>query len=170
MTRTMLAIFCTVMLISLATEVRANTPIQQHAVVQKRISLIVRQSAPIAFGTFASSGNGGSLTLNASSGTRSLSGAISALSGGDYGQAEFIITGQPGEEIVITPPVSAILGKAGTGGNMLITDFKINPAEIVTLDGQGTAKIKIGGTLKVPGTVPQGAYSGLFDIEVRYLH
>jgi len=152
--------------ITFATESRANTT-SSRVIAPKPMNITVRQLSPIAFGTFASSGSGGTITIEAGSGARIQSGDISTLSGGDYGQAEFAIAGQPGREIVITPPASVVLGKTG-GGDMIITNFKVSPAEILTLDQTGTAKIKIGGILKVPGSVSQGTYNGFFNVTVRY--
>ncbi len=160
--------FITMLAPIVAPEARADHPLPQAA-ARKRIDIAVRQLSPIAFGTFASSDNGGTVTIEATSGARITTGAISTLSGGDYGQAEFLIIGQPGEEILVSPPNSVTLGTPG-GGDMVITDFKIMPAEILTIDRDGRAKIKIGGTLKVPGNAAYGSYSSIFTVAVRYSH
>ena len=161
-------IICVVAALALtAGEAGANNP-TRHA-MQKRAEVTVHQLTPIGFGTFASTGHGGAITIDAGSGARTLSGSVSTLSGGDYGQAEFIVSGHPGEEILVSPPASTILNSAGTNGDMVITNFKVSPAEIVTLDRQGIAKIKIGGTLKVPGNVLQGKYTGFFNVTARYM-
>lgn len=168
MIRNILMIMLAASLATVAAEAQAKKLVLP-AVAQQRIGITVRQLAPIAFGTFASYAGGGAITIDAGSGGRVVSGSISTLSNGDYGQAEFIISGQPGAEIQVAPPVSAHLGSAGNGSDMVITDFKVNPANIVTLNQQGIVKVKIGGTLRVPGHVPQGYYSGIFSISARYL-
>jgi hypothetical protein len=168
MTRITTVICINLTLFFLTAEVCANSTTPSRP-VQKRMDITVRQLTPLAFGTFASSGSGGTITID-SIGGRSILGNISGLSGGDYGPAEFAIAGQPGEEITISPPASAVLGKAGIGGDMVITDFRISPAEILTLDRQGTAKVKIGGVLRMSGAISQGTYNGLFNITARYLH
>lgn len=130
--------------------------------------ITIHQLSPIAFGSFASAATGGAITIDASSGARTTTGNIAPLGSSNYGQAEFVITGHPGAEIMVSPPAAITLDKHGESHDLIITNLKVSPGNVVTLDRNGYAKIKIGGTLKAPGNAAPGAYNGLFNVSAEY--
>jgi hypothetical protein len=137
------------------------------ALTANRKEISVRQLAPIEFGTVA--GNGGTVAIAPATGARTVSPSLSAL-GGQYGQAEFEIIGEPSEEVtVIVPERVAMDNKNGQGG-LALEKLAADPAGVVTLDANGRARVKIGGVLHVPPSSAQGSFQGYFDIDARYLH
>jgi len=147
----------------------ASVPINQPATPQpQRKPIVVRQILSIEFGTFASNDGGGSITVSPS-GARIPSGNISVIGSSGGGAAEFEITGQAEEIVTIYLPDRVNLNKSSGSGNAVITNLISTPADTVTLDSQGRARVKVGGTLRMPGNITPGSYSGTFDIDVRYL-
>ncbi len=143
-------------------------PIASPVPPQKRQDIVVRQLSSMEFGTFASEQGGGSITITPHN-TRLTSGNIAVLNTGGTGAAEFEIIGAPGEMVTIFLPESVNLDNSGGRGHAVITSLVSIPADSVTLDTAGRARVKVGGTLQISGGVSPGSYNGLFDIDVRYL-
>lgn len=142
-------------------------PVTQPA-PPKRRDITVRQLTPMEFGTFASGPGGGNLTISPS-GARLPGGNISVLSMEAAGAADFEVTGQAEEIVTIYLPERVILGGNGGNGDTVIINLTSAPADTLTLDAQGRGRVKVGGTLRIPGNIAPGSYSGNFDIDVRYL-
>jgi hypothetical protein len=147
--------------------VSAPAPIVQP-VVPVRQELRVRQLQAIEFGVFSGERGGGSITVSPT-GSRSVRGNVSIVGAGGGGPAEFEILGQPGEIVTIYLPERAILSRNSGNAEAVITNLKVSPEGSITLDSQGRARIKVGGTLQVPGVISSGSYNGSFDLDVRYL-
>lgn len=138
-------------------------------VVDQRRDVQVRQLSAIEFGTFAADMGGGAITVSPV-GARSFSGRVTPLHSGFYGAAEYEINGNPKETVIISLPERVMLSANAGNGGASITQLTIAPDHVVILDERGVARVRVGGTLQVPGHVIPGAYNGNFNIDVRYLH
>lgn len=136
---------------------------------ETRKDITVRQLSSIEFGSFVSEQGGGSVTISPV-GARFTSGNISVMNSGFSGGAEFEIIGQPEEVVTLFLPDRVTLDRNGGKAGAVITNLTSSPADTLTLDAQGRGRVKVGGTLQLPGNVVPGNYSGVFDIDVRYLH
>lgn len=139
-------------------------PFAVQADTRKEIEL--RQIAPIEFGLLAA--GQGSASIDARSGGRTTAGIAAAL-GGMYGQAEFEITGQPGEEVLVLLPQEAAMDHAGAGGSLALGRFLAEPSGILVLDGEGRAKVRVGATAQLGANAAPGHYQGMFTVDARYL-
>src|SRR5262245_28514775 len=92
----------------------------ERSLTPTRKEISVRQLSPIEFGTVAGSREGGTVTIAAATGMRTVSSSLAAI-GGQYGQAEFEISGQPGEEVTVAIPDSIVLDGKDTQGGLTIT-------------------------------------------------
>ncbi len=138
------------------------------ALTTARKEITVRQLAPIEFGIVVGSATGGTVTIAASTGMRTVSPSLAEL-GGQYGQAEFEISGQPGEEVTVIVPESVRMDSQKGHGGLTMEKLSADPSGVVTLGSDGRARVKIGGVLRVPAGVSQGSFQGYFDIDARYL-
>lgn len=145
--------------------VPSPAPITQPVVRQE---IRVRQLQPIEFGSFSSEGSGGGITIGPNGGRR-VQGNISTVGFGGTGAAEFEILGHPDEMVIIYLPDRVNLSKNSGSADVVITNLTIAPEGTITLDQQGRARVKVGGTLMVPGNMSPGSYNGMFDLDVRYL-
>ncbi len=152
-----------------ATKPAPEAPVVAEPVTvsEKRRPINVRQLQAMEFGTFASDVSGGSIIISPG-GARTVRGAISLLNRGSFGAAEFDISGHPGEMVTIFLPDRVTLN-GGKGSAQATVSHLTMASGAVTLDAQGHARIKIGGTLDIPGSAAAGNYSGNFNIDVRYL-
>lgn len=146
----------------------ADVPPSAPISAPKRANLVARQLTPIEFGTFASEFAGGAVTITPQN-ARIPSGSVALVNSGSYGAAEYEIIGNPEEMVIIYLPDRVNLNRNAGGSESVITNLTIYPSETITLDGNGRARVRVGGTLRVSGGVSPGPYNGNFDLDVRYL-
>jgi len=133
--------------------------------------ITISKVADLAFGSFASSGTAGTVTVSPD-GTRAVSGGVTAA-GGTVTAARFDVAGQG------TLPYSIVLGGSATlsdGTNTMaftsisaLTPSSITSGNVSTgaLSG-GAQSIYVGGVLDVGVSQPAGAYSGTVSATVEY--
>jgi hypothetical protein len=131
-------------------------------------TMTVTATQPIEFGAFVATGSGGTITVDWH-GVRSSTGGIVLVSASICKPAIFEVKLCPGRDVMITYSPTILLSN-GSGGSLTLT---IGPNEmgengnhfIVNTDCNFITPFHVGGTLNIPsGTVPEGIYSGVFDI------
>lgn len=122
---------------------------------------------PLAFGKLAS-GSGGSLLVG-TTGARSATGAVVALSSTPGSAARFEVSGDPNQTYSITLPANGTASLVNASGHsMPISDFTSNPASTGILNVSGRQTISVGARLNVGANQPPGSYSGSFIVYVDY--
>jgi len=144
----------------------ASMVIAQPELPKRAISVQATQS--INFGTFCVTGAGGTVTVGYD-GSTSSTGGITLLSIAPTAQpAIFEIKLCQGRNVNITfIPTTTLIGS--NGGTLTLdigpTEKGPNGCHFATnADCNFITPLRVGGTLHVPGTAPQGTYSGSFEI------
>jgi hypothetical protein len=131
-------------------------------------TITVTATQPIEFGAFVVTGSGGTITVDWH-GVRSSIGGIVLVSASICKPAIFEVKLCPGRNVTITYAPTILLSN-GIGGSLTLY---IGPTEmgengdhfIVTSDCNFITPFHVGGTLNIPsGSVPEGIYTGVFDI------
>ena len=120
------------------------------------------------FGTVVSSTVGGTVTINASTGARSISGGLTAISGAPGGRAYFAGAGSGGQQVVInlTPP--AVLTSAlGDTIPVVTMDIEGGPGRNINLISLAFY-VGVGGAISVAANQPDGDYESTFEITASY--
>jgi len=127
------------------------------------------------FGTMTSGATGGTVSINAVTGTRTTTGGVTPVGAGTQ-RAVFQGTGGI-LLITVSGDTSVTLTRAG-GGAPNMTASLVRAASTsgggvallgATLLPSGVQTYYIGGTLTVPANQPAGDYSGTFTLTVNYL-
>jgi hypothetical protein len=122
--------------------------------------ITVTQTQGLDFGAITS-GASGTVSIDQSSGTRSVNGGVGAIAVNVGKTGAFSVNGQANAAI------NVVVGTDITGFQGGITG-KTQAANLpVVLNGQSAA-FKIGGTLSVPANTPAGAYTGSYTVAVNY--
>jgi hypothetical protein len=124
-------------------------------------------SQPLAFGAFALSLTGGTVTVH-TDGSRSSTGNIFLIGMGYlYSSAMFYIRTDPGTVISLLNPAPSILTGSG-GGSMTLTIDSTDPITpfVTTVPITELTTVLVGGTLTVGSLAsnPPGSYTGTFNI------
>lgn len=128
----------------------------------------VTQQQDLAFGTIASSlAQGGTVVINATTGTKTVTGGITDL-GGTHGRAEFLVKGDNNTAFTITLPGSITITAASGPGTATVDSFASDPSSSGVLGGNGKATVFVGATLQLGANQAGESYSGAFDIIVDY--
>ena len=131
------------------------------------VIVTVNPSQPLAFGAFALSLSGGTVTVN-TDGSRSYTGNIFLIGMGyPYSPAMFYIRANPGTIISLLNPAPSILTGSG-GGSMTLTIDSTDPTTpfVTTVPWTELTTVLVGGTLTVGSLAsnPPGSYTGTFNI------
>lgn len=141
---------------------------QTNAIATVRKAMTLTKTSDLAFGAIRAPDSGtGTVTINASTGARSIAGGTPVLLGGlTTGQAQFTVGGQASRAFTITVPSSFSLIRAG-GGSLTAT-LTPTASGAQSLNTSGTFSLGVGGTLTVPSGTAGGDYSGVFTVTVSY--
>lgn len=147
-----------------------NFSFSQPALPQRSITVTATQ--PIHFGTFCVTGSAGGTVTVGYDGSRTSSGDIILLAMAPSAQpAIFEIKLCQGRNIILTFATTTTL--SGSMGGLLTLDIGpsekgINGAVFTSnSDCNFITPLRVGGTLHIPATAPQGTYSGNFDITLN---
>ena len=143
------------------------------ALVLPALAVTVTKTADLSFGKLVPGLSGGTVTLSSSvDASRTASGVILFTQGaGAAGsRAVFSVTGGPANASCrIVLPANDFVVPGSDGSTLVISSFTsfTNAAPgTITLNGLGAGTIYVGGTLRVGGVQPAGAYSDSLTVSV----
>lgn len=141
---------------------------QTNAIATVRKAISLTKNSDLAFGAIRAPDSGNSVvTINATSGARTLTSGGAVLLGGiTTGRAQYSISGQASTSISISVPASLTLVRAG--GGSLTSTLTATASGTQTLSAAGTFSLGVGGALTVPSGTAGGNYSGTFTVTVGY--
>lgn len=141
---------------------------QTNAIATVRKALTLTKTSDLAFGAIrAPDAGSGSVTINASTGVRSIAGGTPVLIGGmSSSRAQFTVGGQGSTAFSISVPSSFSLTRSG--GGSLTSTLTPTATGAQTLSTGGAFSLGVGGTLTVPSGSAGGDYSGTFTVTVSY--
>jgi len=130
--------------------------------------VVVTNTVAFQFGTISVDSIPGTVVINPSSGTKTVSGSVVDL-GGTHSAAEFEITGTKGDAITISLPASITL--SGPTSTMTITSLTHDCADpcLIPTSGGGKLTLVVGGTLNASSYQAGGTYTGSFDLTADYV-
>lgn len=141
---------------------------QANAIATVRKAMTLTKTSDLRFGAIrAPDAGSGSVTIDASTGARTIASGTPVLLGGlTTGRAQFTVGGRASTTFTITVPASFSLIRAG-GGSLTAT-LTPTASGAQTLNTSGTFNLGVGGTLTVPSGTLGGDYSGTFTVTVAY--
>lgn len=166
------------------TPFKANIDLRKHIVqlicvtvflvtfpISSFAQLTVSTIQNLSFGTFASTGAGGTVVVS-STGVGSATGNVVLMSNSVEHQAIFHLTytGNKKNVTSINIPASVTLTRTGGLGTMHMVFSTPNPNPSFQINANSSIDLSIGGTLTV-GTIvanPSGSYTGSFSLTFNY--
>jgi hypothetical protein len=148
----------------------SNTTVSGSMTVFQPITLT--KTSDLSFGTIMrpASGNG-TVTVDATSGARSVTGgAAPVASGGTPSRAAFIVTGEGGLNFTVSFPASFNMTRNGNQDPIQVSiNSTMGGGQLSGSSGQqGTQAFGIGGQVLLSNGTPTGAYTGSFTVTVAY--
>ena len=130
--------------------------------------IALSKASDLAFGTVTRPSSGvGAVTIDASTGVRTTSGPVVAVSS-TTSRAAFLVTGEGGQAFSITIPASFAMSGPQSLTVTTTTNASASPVLSGALGSAGTYAFGVGGSVSIdPSTLP-GAYTGSFTVTVAY--
>lgn len=149
----------------------SNTSVSGTMTVYQPITL--NKTSDLSFGTVMrpASGNG-TVTIDAQSGTRSVTGGASPVANGPNAapsRAAFNVTGEAGMNFTVTYPQTFNMTRNGSDPIQVTLNSTMGGGQLVGAPGQqGTQSFGIGGQVLLSNGTPTGSYTGSFTVTVAY--
>ena len=139
------------------------------ALVLGMAGIAIAAGTTLRFGSFSTSAAAQTVTINATTGARTSSGALLATS--TVGRATFNVTGSGVLTYAITLPtngtVNITTGTATAPETMAVSTFTSDPSGTGTLTA-GAQTLGVGATITTVASQVAGAYTGTFNVSVEY--
>jgi hypothetical protein len=134
-------------------------------------AITLTKTSDIAFGRVVRPSAGTStVTIDASSGNRSISGGDGVLLSSTTSRAAYSVGGEGGQSFSISVP--STFNMTRSGGSETIAVSLVGSAASGTLSGSlgaaGSATFGVGGSFGVASSTATGAYTGTFNVTVQY--
>jgi hypothetical protein len=139
------------------------------ATVYRPIS--ISKQSDLSFGAIARPTSGtGTVTINALSGARTLSGGLTGLDAPTPTRALFKVQGEGGGVFCVNTPSSMVMRNAASATLVVSLTSSASERQTLgsTLGSSGTLALGVGGSLSVSNATPPGAYTGVFSVTVAY--
>jgi spore coat protein U-like protein len=148
-----------------ATAAQAQATATTGASVTIADPIAITKTADLSFGTVVPSAAAGTVVVS-TSGTRSVTGGVSAL-GGTITAAAYSVTGYGNSTYSIALPTSVSL-TGPTGATAMSASSFAHSADASPALSGGSDSFTVGATLSVGANQAAGTYSGTFDVTVAY--
>lgn len=136
------------------------------------LPIVLSKDTDLEFGTIVRPAVGsGSVTVDPSTGQRSLSGQGSLLNSGPApSRAGFSVAGEGAQMFSISAPPSMTMTRAGGSETIAVSLIPSATSGVLTgsVGGAGSASFGVGGALPVSNATTVGAYVGSFTVTVSY--
>jgi hypothetical protein len=131
--------------------------------------ITVTKNLDLAFGTLVT-GAGSAVVSN--TGSRSVTGAVTALSSTTPSQAQFAIGGEAAQSISVTVPSTITISSGANNLTITTSNDMSGSAASQTLSGtypgNGSLTVNVGGSLPLTASTPTGSYTGSFTVSASY--
>lgn len=129
--------------------------------------LSVVNTAPLDFGQLAAGATAGTVTINANTGARTVTGGTVAA-GGSPQRATFVAAGVINRILIVTVGGGSTTLTNGTGGTMTMNNLTLDGPTVRTFNSSGVATVNVGGRLNVGANQQPGNYTGTFSVTMVY--
>ena len=145
----------------------AATPVAEGRVLILRPLSFVRVT-DLDFGTVVSSNVAGTVTINATTGARSIAGGVTPMPVAPGGRGYFAGAGSPSQQVIIDLTPATVLTNLA-GDTIPVVAMGIEGANTRTIDPTTlTFYVGVGGTILVAANQPDGDYESTFLITADY--
>ncbi|NCU31252.1 DUF4402 domain-containing protein [Candidatus Saccharibacteria bacterium] len=129
--------------------------------------LAIRQDNGLEFGTIATSGTAGTVTIGHQEALNLTWSNVSVIKPADAARksGKFTVTGLSGSTYKLTVPVSVTIENGANSMSIALTNSATSTGNILT---DGTSSFYVGGTLSVGATQATGEYKGNYTVTVAY--
>ena len=119
------------------------------------------------FGTVLSSAVAGTVSINADSGARAVTGGVSAVATGPGSRGLFDGAGSVGQTVQLALTSPALLV---SGANVItVSSMGVDSAGLTrTVNAAGTFQVGVGGTFAIAANQPNGLYTANFTLTAQY--
>lgn len=129
--------------------------------------LTIVNSQDLDFGRIIAGPTAGTVTINANTGARTLTGGVTAA-GGTPTFGQFFTVGQNSIFIFINTSGPPTLARVGGGATMAMTALTLNGGNIRLFPLNNIIELRYGGTLAVAANQLRGTYVGTYTVTVNY--
>ena len=139
--------------------------------------LTLTQMEELDFGTVLSSAAPGTVTINADTGARSVTGGVTAVTLDAGQRAEFAGVGTNGQlvEITLVPPAGNLLNRVGGGATITVNQWDLDggvandtfQTRTIT-DPNGVFLVGVGAEFAIAANQLNGLYTANFDVTAEY--
>lgn len=152
-----------------AAPVSATTDANGRALIL--VPLTLTKIDDIGFGTVVSSSVSGSVSINATTGARSVTGGVTAVPSDAGQRGYFGGAGSPNQQVVISvDPPSQLVSTTNPADTITVLGITLDGGAIRTIDATTrTFFFGLGGTLQINADQPEGLYEATFDVTAIYL-
>jgi len=127
--------------------------------------LVLTEDDTLEFGKLSSGLSTGTVVIDNADG-RTVTGGVT-LEGGTFRSGAWSVAGEASTAYTITLPSSDVTLTSG-GDTMTVNTFTDSASGSSTTDGTGADTFKVGATLNVGISQPNGTYTGSYDVTVAY--
>jgi len=122
------------------------------------------------FGTILGSAVGGTVTIDADNGNRSVTGGVAEVGINNGQRAIFSGAGPAGDsvDLVLTQPAGGLLYRDATTTLAGVLVLDQGNSTVRTMDAAGAYSVGVGGTFTVAANQPAGVYAADFDLTATY--
>ncbi len=125
------------------------------------------------FGTILASATAGSVTINADTGARTVTGGVTPIASNPGKRALFAGAGTSGQQVnlTITPPTGNVLVSTSNTANQITISsmfFDSNNVRLRTIGTTGTFQVGVGAAFAIAASQPNGFYKANFDVIADY--
>ncbi len=125
------------------------------------------------FGTILASTVAGSVSIDADTGNRSVSGGVTPVASNAGQRALFAGAGTSGQQVdlTLTPPTANVLVSTTNSADVIvITSMVLDNGNVTTrlIDATGAFQVGVGGDFAIAASQPNGLYKADFDLTADY--
>lgn len=156
---------------TVATPAFAQDSATADSSVEIIIPIEIEKTADLSFGTVARPISGsGTVSIDPTTGARTVGGSAAAVTGGSTGRAVFSVTGDGARAYTATIPASFALtnGTPAEDITVTLTSSLGSTGAVSTVLTAGAATIGVGGDFTIADTTPAADYTGSFTVSVAY--
>jgi len=134
------------------------------------VPLTLTKVDDLDFGTIVPSSLSGTVAINATSGARSVTGGVTAVTSAPGKRALFAGAGSPNQQVIITyNSPTDLVSTTNSADTIPVLALTLQGSAVKTIDPATRAfSFGIGGVLQINGDQPEGVYQSSFDVTANY--
>ena len=153
---------------ALAVAAQANATANAYGVVLQPLTLT--KVSDLNFGTIIGSAAAGTVTINADTGVRSVTGGITAVTNYPGGRGTFQGAGQSAQIVKLAlTPLAQLVSTTNPANTVTVTSLSLDSSGATrTIDATQAFTVGVGGVFTIAANQPNGTYTASFDLTADY--